>query len=296
MENVFKRNTKEYAYNNSEENNSFESDIIKHTVKENIEYIQFKELLKYKEVNHAYILKTNSMDFRSRTNFRNIENVIKNLKVVSDEIGFDFEKIIRPDYNHTNNVAIINEVKPSEVPSLRGEDFKDTDGLITDKSNIALMSTNADCNLILIYDPIKKVIANVHAGWRGTFSKIAKNAISKMKLEYKCNPEDILCFFCPSIRKCHFEVDVDVYEECKKIFSYTNRLNEIIEKGEIKERKQKYNIDLVLINKILLEEEGIPSKNIIDCGICSVCNSDKIHSARAEGPSFGLSTAIIEKQ
>ena len=83
---------------------------------------------------------------------------------------------------------------------------------------------------------------------------------------------------------------------CEEIFSYTKKMNEIIQKGEIKEGKQKYFIDTLLINKILLKEEGILEENIIDSGICSMCHSDKIHSRRAEGIDFGLGTALIERK
>ena len=110
---------------------------------------------------------------------------------------------------------------------------------------------------------------------------------------YQCKPEDIICCICPSIRKCHFEVDEDVKDLCAEIFGFTNRVDEFIEVGEIKDGKTKYMIDTVLINKILLEDLGLKKSNIIDCGICSVCNQDRIHSARAEGENFGRATAII---
>ncbi len=275
--------------------NVFESEEIKHSLEKGVEYIQFKRLLKYPELKHAYILKTNEMNFRLGKDFSKIETVKQNLKKVSLVIGLDYENIVRPNYDHTNVVNVIEDLKANERPSLKGNDFKQTDGLITDKTNIALMSTNADCNLILMYDPIKKVIANVHAGWRGTFGKIATNAIIKMKEKYDCNPKDIICCFCPSIRKCHFEVDEDVAEECKKIFQYMGNLNAIIEKGTIKDGKRKYYIDTVLINKILLLNEGIIRENIVDSEICSLCNVDKIHSRRGEGLNFGLGTALIER-
>ena len=76
--------------------------------------------------------------------------------------------------------------------------------------------------LIIFYDPVKKVIANVHSGWRGTFQKIAEKTVLKMIENYNCNPEDIECFIWPSIRKCHFEVETDVKELCEKTFAYTN--------------------------------------------------------------------------
>jgi len=50
----------------------------------------------------------------------------------------------------------------------------------------------------------------------------------------------------------------------------------------------------VEINKVLLKQAGLKEENIIDCGICSVCNSDLIHSFRVEKQGYGLGTAIIE--
>ena len=47
------------------------------------------------------------------------------------------------------------------------------------------------------------------------------------------------------------------------------------------------------LNKIILENAGLKIENIIDSGICSVCNSDLIHSFRVEKQGYGLSTALI---
>ena len=91
----------------------------------------------------------------------------------------------------------------------------------------------------MLYDINRKVIANVHAGWRGTFKKIIENAVIKMINDYNCNPNDIIACFCPSIRQCNFEVEEDVKNECEEIFSYTGKLEEIIKLGRVEENKQK---------------------------------------------------------
>ena len=56
---------------------------------------------------------------------------------------------------------------------------------------------------------------------------------------------------------------------------------------------EKWNIDTILINKIILKQAGLKPENIIDSGLCSVCNSNILHSYRAEGEGYGLDTAII---
>lgn len=143
---------------------------------------------------------------------------------------------------------------------------------------------------IIIFDPVKKVIANTHSGWKGTIQRIAVKTIEKMIKEFECNPKDIICCICPSIRKCHFEVEKDVKDMFEKEFKDLENLNNIIEE---KIPNTKWNIDTVLINKMLLEKQGLKKENIIDSGICSVCNSDIIHSYRVEKNGYGLNTALI---
>ena len=93
---------------------------------------------------------------------------------------------------------------------------------------------------------------------------------------------------CPSIRKCHFEVEKDVQTLFENEFK-DFKLDEIIERKS----ENKWLIDTVKINEEILQKAGLKKENIIDCGICSVCNSDLIHSYRVEKEKYGLSTAII---
>lgn len=243
-----------------------------------LKYLQFK-VLNNLGIKHAYTLKSNGLDFS-----HNVPEEELSYKILCEALNIDLSTLVKPIQTHTNNIKCISCVD---------EELNDIDGIITDKENIALTSKNADCILFLFYDPIKKVIANIHSGWRGTFQKIAEKTVIKMISNYGSNPEDIICCICPSIRKCHFEVDEDVRKLCLNIFNFTNRVDEFIEQGEIKENKQKYLIDTVKINKILLEELGLKKENIIDCDICSVCNKDFVHSVRVEGNEFKRSTAII---
>ena len=151
-----------------------------------------------------------------------------------------------------------------------------------------LSTSNADCILLLFFDPVKKVIANTHSGWKGTLQRISVETVKKMEEKYGSNPQDIICCICPSIRKCHFEVEREVKEQFENEFKdVENFIEETVP-------DKKWNIDTVHINKEILKKAGLLEKNIIDSGICSVCNSDQIHSFRAEGEKYGLATALIE--
>ena len=245
----------------------------------NIEYIQFNSLLEL-GIKHAYTLKNENLNF----SHKNLELEKNSYKVICEELSLDYRMITKPKQNHTNNVKVIE--KPYST-----EELIDIDGLITNKKGIILSSTNADCILYLIYDKSKKIIANVHSGWRGTYKRIIENAISEMKNKFNSNPKDIIICTCPSIRKCHFEVDEDVRDMFEKNFNFIEE--KFIEKGAIKDGKQKYNIDTIKLNNKLLTDLGIPVDNIIDSGLCSVCNHDKINSYRIDGKQFKLGTALI---
>ena len=127
-------------------------------------------------------------------------------------------------------------------------------------------------------------------GWRGTFQKIGQKCAVKLINDHNCNPKDIICCMTPSIRKCHFEVGKEVVEEYEKIFGVTGKLCDIIERT----KENKWQIDTIQINRLMLEEVGLQSENIIDSGICSVCESNQIHSFRVEKEKYGLSTAVIQ--
>lgn len=259
---------------------NFKNEEVIYVNKNGIEYIQFKKLLKY-GVKHAYTLKGENIDFSFNQDLN-----VSSYQKLCDALEIDYDLLFQPVQTHTDNVKCIEEVTKTEL-------LQDVDGLITDKKNIALTSKNADCILFLFYDPVKKVIANVHSGWRGTFQKIAEKAVLKMINYYGCKAQDILCFISPSIREEHFEVDEDVKELCEYIFKFTGKTDEFIKKGKQIEGVQKYNIDTVQINKILLLELGLKEKNIIDSNICSVCNKDKIESVRVDKDKAKRATAII---
>ena len=170
------------------------------------------------------------------------------------------------------------------------EKFVDTDALITNKKDKILSLTFADCTPIYLYDKNKKVIANIHSGWKGTVKKIAKKSVEFMKERFGSNPKDVICVIGPTIRKCHFEVKKDVRDIFYSEFKYMQNIDGIINYNK---ETESYFIDTVIINKNLLQEEGILEENIIDSKVCTFCDSNIIHSYRKEGEKAGRNTALI---
>lgn len=260
-----------------------------HVKKDGIEYIQFKKLLEYQDkIVHGYsvgIEKSYRVVVKEgETIEEKTAQTQENYKKLCNSIGADYEKLVYSNQVHTDTIECVEDIKNFEQEKI------EVDGLCTNNKGISLSTINADCILFIFYDPVKNVIANIHSGWKGTLKRIAVKTIKTMQEKYGCNPKDIICCISASIRKCHFEVSLDVKELYEKEFKDIEFSKEIIEETIPNE---KWHIDTVLINKILLKRLGILEENIIDSGLCTVCNSEQIHSFRVQKRGYGVETAII---
>lgn len=253
----------------------FSNDSVIHVKGNGIEYIQFRRLLEYQnKLIHAYSLKP--LDYKMKS--KDDANYIS----ICNALGLDNNEIVAPQQTHTNNVGIV-------LADSDSSNFQNTDGLITNEKNKALSAVFADCNSILLYDPVKNVIGNIHSGWRGTVARIGEVAVNKMVDVYGCNAKDIICCLGPSIRQCHFEVEDDV----RSIFLGVFEDSTIIKDGDFRDGKQRYNIDTIAAIKKTLERCGVQPQNIIDSGICTVCNKEFFHSYRAEKNEAGRNGSIM---
>ena len=199
-----------------------------HIKKEGVQYLQFKKLLEYSDIiSHAYSIGT---DVNFRTARANKEKLPKqdfckamqDYKKLCSAINVDYKNVVKTNQEHTDNIAIATKKINQNFPDINLDEYSRTDGIITQKENLVLSTTNADCILILFFDPVTKTIANIHSGWKGTLQRISIKTVQKMVKEFDCKPEDIICCICPSIRKCHFEVDKDVKDLFEEEFKDLN--------------------------------------------------------------------------
>jgi len=251
-----------------------------------VEYLQFKKLLEFDNITHAFSLK---LDFGTNAAFRgDEEKYIKNYKVLCDALNLDYKNSIRPDQEHTNIVRRVD----TNIGFLN-EQLTNVDGLTTNKKDLILSLTFADCIPIYLYDPINKAIANIHSGWRGTLQTISIKAVEEMVKQYNSKKENIICCIGPAICKEHFEVDEDVANKFWDKFKHIKDIDKIITKGRFIDNKQKYHIDTNLINQRVLEDIGLKKENIIQSNICTVCNKDILHSHRGMAKKAGRNASII---
>ena len=236
-----------------------------HVKKGDVEYLQFRELLKYADkLQHAYSLKP--LQFSDKN-----DQAPANYKKICKALEIDSNKIIKSAQKHTD---IIKDIK-----EYTAEKFEFVDGFITNNKNIPLVTKYADCTPIILYDKIKNVIGNVHSGWRGTLQRISAKAVKLMIEKYNCNPADMVVCIGPCIKQCHFQVEEDFIDKFNKEFGNIDKYYKI---GEVIEGKQKYYFDTTNLIIDYLIEIGIKKENIFDSNICSVCKVANMSSYRAE--------------
>ena len=243
-------------------------------------YIQFKEL---NDSNIINLYSKKPLNFNNE--IVNKEIINNQYQKLQEELNYRFIKIIKPVQKHTN---IVKKVDSTNI----NDNFNNVDGLITNIEGVALVTSLADCQGILLYDHHNKVIGNIHSGWKGTLNRIIVNAIELMIKEYNSKTSDIKVFFFPSILKCCFEVDEDVKNKFLNKFSDIS-IKKYIIKRKNKEGKQKYFIDTVGINTELLKKMGLLDNNIIISNICTKCNNDIYYSHRANKNIDGRNIALI---
>ena len=169
-----------------------------HINKNGVQYLQFKKLLEYKDIiTHAYSVGTD-VNFRTaRVNKQELpeqefNKAMQDYKNLCNAINADYKNVVKTNQEHTDNIAIANNKINKDFPDVNLEEYNKTDGIITQKSNLVLSTTNADCILLLFFDPITKTIANVHSGWKGTLQRISVKTVEKMINQCNCKPENII--------------------------------------------------------------------------------------------------------
>ena len=260
--------------------------------KDDIIYITFPKLDKTGIVRHIFSTKIGGVSpypygpMNMSFTHDSRENVLKNYELLCNCVGINTSHLVLSKQTHTNNVKIVD--KSHCGVGYTKESFQDIDGLITNQSGVALVTQYADCTPLIFCDPVKKVIATSHSGWRGTVKEIGKVTVQKMQKEFGSNPSDIIACIGPCIGKCCYEVDDPVYEAFQKL-EYLN-LNKIFtNKGG-----DKYWLDMVEANKQILLNIGIKEENMDISDLCTNCNSDTLHSHRATKGQRGTIGVIIE--
>jgi YfiH family protein len=181
------------------------------------------------------------------------------------------------------------------------------DASATDRPGLLLAVQTADCVPILLADTRRRVVAAVHAGWRGTLRRIVQKTVGRMRMEYGTRPGDLIAALGPAIGGCCYEVGTEVARDFSSQFARASEWFDELRTGDEPNPLQWMNmmppghqpppknvlLDLRQANRAQLLDAGLSQKNIFVSGLCTACRRDLLFSYRKEGPQSGRLMAVI---
>ena len=197
--------------------------------------------------------------------------------------------VIQGHQVHGSRVAIV------ERPGMTREELEGYDAFVTNRPGVAIGVRTADCVPVLLYDPVERVVAAVHAGWKGTVLQISKGVLEAMGQEFCSRPENLLAVIGPSIGPDSFQVGEEVAEKFKEAGFPMDEIWSFRGPGDGSPMSGGHHIDLWKANRWLLEQLGIPPESIEVLGI-DTYTTESLFSARREGVACGrIINAIMLK-
>jgi YfiH family protein len=179
-------------------------------------------------------------------------------------------KIVRMRQVHGDRIVPVRSAE---------QEIGDADAMMTDVAGLALTVLTADCVPFLMVNPPRRVVAAVHAGWRGTLAGIAEGAISAAERELGTGPDEWQVAMGPSIGGCCYEVDAEIGE---RLESRWGKMPDAWSRAG-----RKVQLDLRQANRAILAACGVQPHLIFAIGPCTACAKKDFFSHRASGGRAG---------
>ena len=183
------------------------------------------------------------------------KKVLKNRIKFFKKINAPIEDVVCMWVQGKDGVKIAS-IKNMGISMLDTNNAVKTDSLITNKKSLYLFLLIADCTPVILFDPKKKVIAVVHAGWKGVDLEIVKKTVTKLETKYLVDPGNIIAGIGPAVRKDDFIKSSPLQKDDPKWQPFLEKVGD-----------DTYKVDVVGLCKKQLIDSGVLNKNIIDCGI-----------------------------
>lgn len=191
-----------------------------------------------------------------------------NRRLLCQALGLDPSTLTFANQVHGREVARVDKTLVGAQGSPDTPALPAADGLFTNLSGVNLAILTADCLPVILADPAIKLVAAIHAGWRGTLQGILVNAVSLM-VKAGARPARIQARFGPAVGPCCYEVGRDLYDRFADRFA--------LPVGQKNPR-----LDLAKLNEDTLTDAGLKERNIRKIDYCTACHPDLFYSWRRE--------------
>jgi len=241
-------------------------------------YLQYQDLSQYHQLKHGTFTRHGGTSHSPYDSLNISEavgdsrkNVAENLMIIKHTMGA--HRILFTRQTHGTEVLIVD----TEITETFGASWR-ADAMITNIFGVGLMIKQADCQAVILFDPAKNVIANVHCGWRGNVQNILGLVVRKMENRFDCRAEDLVAAIGPSLGPC-----------CAEFISHRDIFPPDFEDFRVSEN----HFDLWRLSSHQLVLEGINPDNITVSEICTRCHTDRFFSYRGEGVTGRFGTVVM---
>jgi hypothetical protein len=192
----------------------------------------------------------------------------------------EFARRLGLDAERLSVAGAVHGVAVARVDEPRGA-VEGVDALLTDRPLTPLFATYADCYPVILFDPVRRAVALVHAGWRGTAGGVTAATVAAMEREYGSRPADIVAGIGPGICGHCYEVGDDVAAQFEPAVTRPGP------------RAGKVLLDLAEANRRQLVDAGVPPEHVHLCGLCTKETPDlPSHRREPDGTRFAGLVAI----
>jgi YfiH family protein len=256
---------------------------MKFTKKNGVSFYQFENLAACSGVDHR-IFTRNGGSSRPPYASLNVglgigdvpQNVLDNRALISRFMAAG--QLVFARQVHGREIAVLRRgSEDRDAAVAAGSDIAIADALVTDIDGRNLVIQSADCQAVLLYDPGRRVIANIHTGWRGSVQNIIGRTIKAMAKLFGCRSDRIIAGIGPSLGPCCAEFIHYATEIPRKFWRYRGLNN---------------HFDFWSLSRDQLSEAGVNEVNVENSGICTRCHTDDFFSYRAE-KTTGRFAAVI---
>ena len=250
-------------------------------------FLYHQRLSAYKWLRHGFSLRKNQdgveMSY-SLNEFKPRETVLENR-----------QRLVRSVAGRELPLAILRQVHSDRVFKASRAGLSDPpqgDGWVTGEPELLVAIQTADCLPVLLVDPERRIIAAVHAGWRGTLQRIAAKAVSLMHADFGSHPGNCLAVVGPAIRRCCYEVGEEVLEAFTKEFEGSASFFFKPPSGKAT-RANSQCLDLAEACRNQLLDAGLTADKILTDGPCTACEKERFFSHRADAIGGGRMMSVI---
>ena len=190
---------------------------------------------------------------------------------------------------HDGRIVTMKQMHGEDIVEVKDKNLKEAgeaDGMVSTEKDIYLAVLTADCVPLLFVAPKQRVVAAIHAGWRGTLAGIADKTVRLLKTQYDVEPSELEVALGPSIGSCCYEVKDDVAGPLMKRWGKLTTPSIAVRDG-------KSFINLRRLNRDILRAAGVPGNQLFQVGPCTSCTPEDFFSYRRERSETGRQMSFI---